>query len=246
MATNPADAAAGAARPPASPEGYFYVGSSGPTKGGHTGGGYGAGFGFQPGTPGFNATAGAYQQTEAARQDALKKLQMGFALGPVGQAAQNRYMNPQGFDPRALEMQRRMAAELEAGSRGNALMRLRQTMTAKGFGDSASLADAESRLRTGSAANLNNEYSRLFIANEQAKQQEMAHAAQVLMQLYGMDLQTALVYAQMQANYTAPVIPGITPGPGGQNPMDTGHGTPPAPGAYWDPLVGGSGGWASR
>jgi hypothetical protein len=232
---------------PPSQEGYFYVGSpGGPTQGGHTQGPVNASFGFQPGSPGFQATAGAYDATEKARQDALKKLSTLFSTGPVGMAAESRYMNPQGFDPRALEMQRRMAAELEAGSRGNALMRNEAAMHAKGFGNSASAVDSQSRIRTDSAANLNDQYSKLFIANEMAKQQEVQSAAQVLMSLYGLDAQTAMMYAQMQANYTAPVIPGVTPGPGGAPAGAGGHGTPPSPGAYWDPMVGGSGGWASR
>lgn len=240
------EAAAAPAAPPKKPGGYFYVGSppSG-SQGSHTQG-PNTSFGFQPGSPGFQATQGAYQQSEAARQDALKKLSTLYSTGPVGSAAQGRYMNPSGFDPRALELQRTMAAELEAGSRGNALMRNRAALTAKGFGDSASLEDAQARIRTGSAANLNSEYSRLFIENERAKQQEMQSAAQVLMQLYGLDAQTAMLYAQLQSNYTAPVIPGVTPGPNGAPPSAGPGGTPPAQGAVWDPLVGGSGGWASR
>ena len=247
MVYNPAAEAAAPVAPPSSPEGYFYVGSPpGGTQGHNYGGPVNTSFGFQPGSPGFQATQGAYLATEAARQDALKKLSTMFSTGPVGMAAENRYMNPQGFDPRALETQRTMAAELEAGSRGNALMRNEAALTAKGFGNSASLADSQSRIRTQSAANLNNEYSRLFIANEMAKQKEVADAAQVLMHLYGLDAQTAMLYAQMQANYTAPVIPGVTPGPGGAPAGTGGPGAPPAPGAYWDPMVGGSGGWASR
>lgn len=227
--------------------GYFYVGGpSGGSQGHSTSYPVNTQFGFQPGTPGFDATAGAYSATEAARQDALKKLSTQFSTGPVGMAAESRYMNPQGFDPRALEMQRRMAAELEAGSRGNALMRSEAAMTAKGFGNSASLQDAQNRIRTQSASNLNDQYSKIFIANEQAKQQEIQSAAQVLMSLYGLDAQTAMLYAQLQSNYTAPIIPGVTPGPGGAPAGTGGHGTPPSPGAYWDPMVGGSGGWASR
>lgn len=235
------------AQPPSTPESYFYVGSTpGGSQGHSTSMPINTSFGFQPGTPGFQATAGAYQATEAARQDALKKLSTSFSTGPVGSAAEGRYLNPTGFDPRALQLQRTMLAELEAGSRGNALMRNEAALTAKGFGNSASLADSQSRIRTQSAANLANQYNQLFYEQEKAKQQEIASAAQVLMSLYGLDAQTAMLYAQMQANYTAPVIPGVSPGPNGAPAGDGGHGTPPSPGAYWDPMVGGSGGWASR
>lgn len=177
-------------------------------------------FGFPQGSPGFNATAGAYQQSQAAREAGLAAL-MGSRVSnnPAYQAALNRYLNPYGMNPAALQAQNRMAAETEAGSRGNALMRMEQSANAKGFGNSMGLIDAQGRLRAQSAANLNDTQAKLFIQDQIMAMQREGMSADLIGRLLGMDAQQVMAYAQMQANYAAPVIPGISQGPNGQNPM---------------------------
>jgi hypothetical protein len=197
--------------------GYYGTGPIGQPKPGQMGGGVNTGFGFPPGSPGFAATQGAYQQSQAAREAGLAALLGNRMTGnPAYQSALNRYLNPYGMDPRALQQQMRMAADTEAGSRGNALMRMEQSANAKGFGNSMGLIDAQGRLRAQSAANLNDTQAKLFIQDQIMAMQREGMSADLIGRLLGIDAQTVMAYAQMQGNYAAPVIPGISQGPNGQ------------------------------
>lgn len=197
-----------------------YYGSGKPIGLPKPGQGVNTGFGFAPGSPGYQAAAGAYQQTQAAREAGLAALLGNRMTGtPAYNTALNRYLNPYGMDPRALQQQMRMAADTEAGSRGNALLRMEQSANARGFGNSMGLVDAQARLRAQSAANLNDTQAKLFIQDQIMAMQREGMSADLIGRLLGIDAQTVMAYAQMQGNYAAPVIPGISQGPNGQNPM---------------------------
>lgn len=204
-------------QPTGSPQGgYFPVGYGGTNGGVGTpvGGGYGGGMPI--GGQGWQALTGAANQSNQSFQQALQQLAQGqYMNSPFGQMLMNQLSGGLGMDPRALEMQRRMAAETEAGSRENALLRMRQSANAKGFGDSMNLVDAEGRLRAGSAANLQNTYDQLFIQQELMKQRQKEAAAQLYAQLMGLEAGQSGMSAQLLANRQYPAIPGYTQG-GGQ------------------------------
>ncbi len=120
-----------------------------------------------------------------------------------------------GMDPAALEKQRRMAAEMEAGSRENGLLRMQQSASAKGFGNSMGLVDAEGRLRAGSAANLQNTYDRLFVQEQMMNQQAKQAAAQIYAQMQGLEAGNQGLAAQLMVGRSFPAIPGYTPPPEG-------------------------------
>lgn len=205
--------------------GSYNVGYGG-TQGGvgtQTGGGgwsSGGGFGFAPGSPGFNATAGAYEQSQQAAQDALNRLAPGQFLGggyggALGNMAMERYQNTPGFDPAAMAAQRAMLTSQEAGSRENMLRTMNERAQASGFGDSMNLIDAEQRARSQSAGNLSSGLNQLEWMNQQARMQREATSAGMLGNLANAESGYGLAYAASQMNRQFPAIPGITPSPGG-------------------------------
>lgn len=221
---------------------WGYTGTEGgvgtPTGGSwSTGGGYGTpGFGMQPGSPGFNATAGAYEQSQQAAQDALNRLAPGQFLGGgyggvLGNAAMGRYTNAEGFDPAALQQQRQMLTSGFAGARENNLRTIDERARASGFGDSMGVVDAQSRARAQSAQDLNNALNQLMFQNEQAKLQQQGTAAGLLGNLAGAESNYGTAYALAQMNRQYPVIPGVTPGPSGSY---GGYGQPSQSGGYWN------------
>lgn len=233
--------------------------------------GGGGGYGFPPGSPGWMASAGAYEQSQQAAQDALARLAPGQFLGggyggALGNMAMQRYQQTPGFDPAAMAAQRTMLTSQEAGSRENMLRTMNERAQASGFGDSMNLVDAEARARAGSAANLSNSLNQLEWMNQQARMQREATSAGLLGNLAGAESGYGLAYAASQMNRQFPAIPGVTPGPGGQGGYAS-YGQPQG-GGYWsqqgrympgqqpyDPMLGGygqgdprgtSGGWSPQ
>lgn len=168
------------------------------------------GGGMPIGSPGWQAVTGAAGQADQSFQQGLGRLAPGqYTGGQFGSFLQNQFGGGLGMDPRALEQQRRMAAEMEAGSRENALLRMGQQAAASGFGNSMGLVDAQARLRSGSAANLQNTYDQLFIQQELMKQQQKQAAAQMYAQLMGLEAGQQGQAAQMLAGRQFPAIPGM-------------------------------------
>lgn len=200
--------------------------------GGGYGGGYGAmpQYGMYPGSPGFEATAGSYQQSQQAAQDALNRLAprqfLGSAYGgAAGNAAMQRYASPTGFDPRALEAQRAMLSTQAAGARASNERMMQQRAAASGFGDSMGLIDAQSRAQAQNAADLQTAMNQLWMENERAKLQQSQTAASLLSGLAGAEADYGRAYAQSQMSRQFPVIPGVTPsatGIQGAQPVNTG------------------------
>ena len=198
-------------------------GGVGTQTGGGGGGGWssGGGFGFAPGSPGFQATAGAYEQSQQAAQDALNRLAPGQFLGggyggALGNMAMQRYQDTPGFDPAAMQAQRAMLTSQEAGSRENMLRTMNERAQASGFGDSMNLIDAEQRARSQSAQNLSSGLNQLEWMNQQARMQRESTSAGLLGNLAGAEAGYGTAYALAQMNRQFPAIPGVTPGPGGQ------------------------------
>lgn len=170
------------------------------------------GGGMPIGSPGWLAVTGAAGQADQSFQQGLGRLAPGqYTGGQFGQFLQGQFGGGLGMDPRALEAQRRMAAEMEAGSRQNALTRMGQQAAASGFGDSVGLMDAQGRLRTQSAANLQNTYDQLFIQQQLMQQQQKQAAAQLYSQLMGLEAGQQGMAAQLLANRQFPAIPGYGP-----------------------------------
>lgn len=200
--------------------GYWYTGYSGTGRStnqpsGGFGGGGGPG-GFPPGSPGFQAIAGQQDRVNDNFQKAVQLLSgQNFANSNFGQQLMQMFQNPQGLDPKALQLQRNMLADSEAGRRTHNLDRLRENATAGGFGESMGLLDAESRVRAESQGNLQRGYNDLFLANEDRKRQVQFQAASLFQQLFGLDAQRAGQLAQLWFSKVESAIPGYTPG-GGQ------------------------------
>jgi hypothetical protein len=206
--------------------GWFPVGYGGTDGGVGTptgGGGWSSGgsFGFPPGSPQWQAAAGAYEQSQQAAQDALKRLAPGQFLGggyggALGNMAMDRYKNTPGFDPAAMQAQRTALTSQEAGSRENMLRTMNERAQASGFGDSMNLVDAEQRARSQSAQNLSSGLNQLEWMNQQARMQREATSAGLLGNLANAESGYGLAYAASQMGRQFPAIPGVTPGPGGQ------------------------------
>lgn len=237
-----------------SSEGWYPVGYGGTQGGTHTGGGWSSGgsFGFPIGSPQWQASAGAYQQSQEAAQDALNRLAPGQFLGggyggALGNMAMSRYQSTPGFDPAAMAAQRTMLTSQEAGSRENMLRTINERARASGFGDSMNVIDAEQRARAQSAANLSNSLNQLEWMNQQARMQREGISAGLLGNLAGAEAGYGTAYALAQMNRQFPAIPGVTPGPtGGYGGTPIGSGGAPAwsqtgqymPGGYgYDPFT---------
>lgn len=232
--TNPTEPPVPMWQPPAtsggsSGGGSFPVGYGG-TQGGvgtPVGGGWGGGMPI--GGPGWQAQVGAANQASQSFGQAMSQLAQGqYMNSPFGNMLMGQMSGGLGMDPKALEVQRRMAAETEAGSRENALLRMGQSANAKGFGGSMGLVDAEGRLRADSAANLQNTYDQLFVQQELMKQRQKEASAQLYAQLMGLEAGQSGMAAQLLANRQFPAIPGY--GPGGQQ----GGGTGGQGGSWWN------------
>jgi hypothetical protein len=191
-------------------------------SGGGYGGGYGGGaampqYGLAPGSPGFQATQGAYDQQMQAAQQALARLAPGMFLGSgygggLGSAAMQRYMSPGGFDPAALAAQRSMLGTQAAGALASNQRLMQERASASGFGDSMGLIDAQSRAQAQNAADLQNALNALMMENERAKLQQSQTAGSLLSGLAGAEADYGRAYAQSQMERQFPVIPGVTPG----------------------------------
>lgn len=210
-------------KPPAreTPEPYFYTGYGGNKPSGYqsqgTGGVY---FGQTPGTPGYNATAGAFQLQNEDYDSALATLGgREFLPQGAGNAAMQKFTNPRGFDPMALKLRMAALADTEAGSRMNNLDTLEKTAAARGFRTSVGALDAAARVRANSAANLMRSQNEVFYEGEKAKLQEMGIGANVLGGLTAAEVARLRAYASLQASRPRDVIPGISPGPNGEGGM---------------------------
>lgn len=182
------------------------------------------------GTSGWGgALMDAYNQSQQSYDQGLKALGNSFSQGPFGQGLANMFNNPQGMSPEAYAGYLRQIRDREAGSRANALESLQNAGVASGFGNSMGLLDAGSRLRTQSAANLNDAELALLMASEQMKQGNRSMSGGLLAQLMGLDA------AQMQAlaqGYMNRPFQAFAPGAGTTNPWWGNAGGPP-PGQIW-------------
>ena len=149
-----------------------------------------------------------------------------FANSNFGQQLMQMFQNPQGLDPKALQLHRNMLADSEAGRRTHNLDRLRENATAGGFGESMGLLDAENRVRAESQGNLQRGYNDLFLANEDRKRQVQFQAASLFQQLFGLDAQRAGQLAQLWFSKVESAIPGYSPG-GQQGGQQGGYGGQP-------------------
>lgn len=217
-------------QPPKPPQGGYWTTGYGGASPGGGGGSVTLPGGFPPGSPGWEALAGQQGRIDRNFGQAAALLGKNFAGSTFGQGLQGMWSNPQGWDPRALEMQRTMLAENEAGSRENALRQLEGRATAGGFGDSMGLNDALSRTRTTSAGNLQRGYNDLFMAEQDRKNANRFQAAQLLMNLYGMDAQQAQRLAELYANKQETAIPGMKNGQPGTGTQ----GAQPVGGGWWN------------
>ena len=162
--------------------------------------GVGAPVGGDPNAGWGAALKGAYDQSQASYDQALKALGNSFSQGPWGQGLQNMFNNPQGISDAAYNGYLRMIRDREAGSRGNALEALQNQASATGFGNSMGLLDAGARLRAQSASNLNDAELQLLMQREQAKLGQQSMAGGLLGQLYGIDAGQQQSLAQLLAN----------------------------------------------
>lgn len=132
--------------------------------------------------------------------NATKALGNSFSQGPFGQGLFDQFQNGQMLSPEEMQLQRNMLAQVEAGRRTNSQMNFRQRGTAAGFGDSVGMNAGLERIANDSAGNLMRGYNELTLGNAEKRQQVRMQAAQTLMQLYGLDQQTAQHLADLWAS----------------------------------------------
>lgn len=171
---------------------------------------------FFPGTPGYDATAGAYQRSEGWFQQAMKRLNQNYLSGPLGNFAQGGFMKPQGWDPNVVAAMKRQSGEIIQGAAADAMQAMNARASATGFGQSMGLIREQDRARANRAQDISNAYTRVDIENELAKaayQDRMRAMISALLSAQSAQDQYA---AQLMANKTEPVIPGITPGTDGE------------------------------
>jgi hypothetical protein len=209
------------------------MGAGNPYPVGGTGTPYTSGVGVPVGGGGGNSGWGqalqdAYGQSQQSYDQGLKQLSNSFSQGPFGQGLANMFSSPQGMDPAAYAGYLRQIRDREAGSRGNALEALQNAGFASGFGNSMGLLDAGGRIRTQSAANLNDAELALLQASEQMKQGNRSMSGGLLAQLMGLDAaqMQALAQGYMNRPFQA-FAPTQQPWTGG----GTGYGPPP--GQVW-------------
>jgi len=208
------------------------MGAGNPFGVGGTGTPYTSGVGVPVGGGGNSgwgqALQDAYRQSQQSYDQGLKQLGSSFSQGPFGQGLANMFSNPQGMDPAAYAGYLRQIRDREAGSRGNALEALQNAGFASGFGNSMGLLDAGARIRTQSAANLNDAELALLQASEQMKQGRQGMSGGLLAQLMGLDAaqMQALAQGYMNRPFQA-FAPTQQPWSGG----GTGYGPPP--GQMW-------------
>lgn len=212
-----ADPVPDAPAPKPKPDPYWYTGYGGTPK--HepqqSGGVY---FGSTPGSPMWQATAGAYQAKNDDYEKALAALRAGqFMPAGLPGAAMNMFTNPRGFDPIALRNRMAALADTEAGSRMNNLQQLENAASARGFRNSVGALDAAARVRAGSAANLMRSQNEVFYEGERAKLAQQGIAGGILGGLSAQE--AAMLRALAEANMDRPrdVIPGISQGPDGKS-----------------------------
>lgn len=221
--------------------GTFGVGSApGGSTGGHTQGAITPPFDWQ-------ALFGADQTAQGRTQQGLDALMGGLGQNSgFGQMLMQLFGNRQGFSPELLARLKTQMAETNAGSTQNALTHMGQGANASGFGNSAGAQYAQGQIRQQGAQNLMRNQTALDVENERMGMQGQQGFGALLAQLFGQDAGSRGLYANIQSQRQSPIYPStFTPGQGGNGgaPAGTPQG---APGARWDPMVGGSGGWASR
>lgn len=162
--------------------------------------GVGAPVGGDPNAGWGAALQDAYKQSQGSYDQALKALGNSFSQGPWGQGLQSMFFNPKGISDEAYSGWLRMIRDREAGSRGNALEAAQNQGAATGFGNSLGLTDALGRIRTQSAANLNEAELQAMLAREQSKLGQQSMAGGLLGQLYGIDANQQQSLAQLLAN----------------------------------------------
>lgn len=197
---------------PQPPAPYYQGGNPWTTgyEGGRMGVGVPVGGSANPGPSGADAWRWAFEQSQNAAEQGLGRLQGGqFLGGRLGQSAQQGFMNPQGFDPAALEAMKAELAQMHAGSRENALRNMAAQANASGFGDSMGAIRAASDIRNRSTQGLTSDIRALMMEAERAKMQEKGISASLAGQLAALEAAMNEAYARGQLGRQFPAIPGI-------------------------------------
>lgn len=202
--------------PPSHKAGGHYgpPGNAGNTA--YGGGNWQSGIGIPVGGPAgggqdpLEAWRWAFGMSQDAAKAGLDRLAPGqFLGGTLGQGAQSSYLNPQGFDPAAVEAMKAELAQMWAGHKANSLGRFGEQAAASGFGDSMGRLRGESDIRNRSTQGLTTDIRNLMMERERSKLQEKAISAGLAGDLARLEAMMNTAYAQGQLGREFPVIPGL-------------------------------------